>query len=496
MIKKENYDNILKSTSIFGSVQFIQVFFTIIRTKIFAIYLGPLGIGMIGLYNGVISMISAISNFGLSNIATKNIAEEFGETKSNSSQFQKVVNKFRGLALITGLLGTVLCIVFSQKISQVTFKNDNYTIGIVLISIVVLFNQLYLNENAITQGTRNLKILAKSQLISSVLIFIVCIPLVMLWGMQSILLIVLMVPMLNLSVSLFYNHKLGFEFRIKNFSNSDFRILNNLEIIKNGFLINLSNIALILVGYLTRLIIVQLGSVEDVGLFNAEYAIVASYFGMIFSAMTTDYYPNLSAISNDKFQTSKLVNENIEMSILILTPIILFFIIFIKQAIIILYSNAFLGMTDMIKFSSIGVFFKASSWSIAYLFIVKNKLNQYFFNEILANFYMLFLNLIGYKYLGLTGLGISFCLGYFLYFIQMLISSKWFLGFVFEQNAVKIFLIQFCLVVLGTVVSFLDIGIYRTVIGSLIFIISLVISIKIINKHSSFKNSILSKFKR
>ena len=183
-------------------------------------------------------------------------------------------------------------------------------------------------------------------------------------------------------------------------------------------MINLSNIAVIVVGYLTRLIIVQLGSVEDVGLFNAEYAIVASYFGIIFSAMSTNYYPNLSAISNDKIKSDKLVNENIEISILILTPIILFFIIFIKEAIILLYSNTFLGITDMIKFSTLGVFFKASSWSIAYIFIVQNKLNHYFWNEILANIYMLTLNIICYKYWGLTGLGISFCVGYFLYFIQ------------------------------------------------------------------------------
>jgi O-antigen/teichoic acid export membrane protein len=328
------------------------------------------------------------------------------------------------------------------------------------------------------------------------MVFIICIPLVMILGMKSILLIVLMVPILNLSVSLFYNYKLGFEFKIRNFLISDFRMLSNFDILKNGFLINLSNIALIVVGYLTRLIIVQLGSVEDVGLFNAEYAIVASYFGMIFSAMTTNYYPNLSAISNDKVKRDKLVNENIEMSILILTPIILFFVIFIKPAIIFLYSNTFLGITDMIKFSSIGIFFKASSWSIAYLFIIQNKINHYFWNEIIANIYMLFLNFIGYKYFGLTGLGISFFFGYFLYFIQMLISSKYFLGFVFERYAVKIFLAQFCLIAAGIIVSFFDMNIYRIVVGIIIFLISLIISIKIINKHSSFKNLILAKFKR
>ena len=42
----------------------------------------------------------------------------------------------------------------------------------------------------------------------------------------------------------------------------------------------------------------------------------------------------------------------------------------------------------------------------------------YCFNELFANMYILLLNLLGYWSFGLEGLGVSFLIGYVLYFIQ------------------------------------------------------------------------------
>ena len=40
------------------------------------------------------------------------------------------------------------------------------------------------------------------------------------------------------------------------------------------------------------ILISRMGSIDDVGLFNAGFTIVNTYVGLVFTAMATDYYPN------------------------------------------------------------------------------------------------------------------------------------------------------------------------------------------------------------
>jgi O-antigen/teichoic acid export membrane protein len=78
----------------------------------------------------------------------------------------------------------------------------------------------------------------------------------------------------------------------------------------------------------------------------------------------------------------------------------------------------------MIHWAALGIFFKAVSWSIAFIFIAKGDSKLYFWNELFANFYLLLLSLIGYKIWGLNGLGISFLLTYLIYLIQVFFYRK------------------------------------------------------------------------
>ena len=44
------YRNIFKATSLFGGVQVYQILIKIIKTKVVAVLLGPVGVGILGLF--------------------------------------------------------------------------------------------------------------------------------------------------------------------------------------------------------------------------------------------------------------------------------------------------------------------------------------------------------------------------------------------------------------------------------------------------------------
>ena len=81
------------------------------------------------------------------------------------------------------------------------------------------------------------------------------------------------------------------------------------------------------------------------GYYAAGILIINAYVGMIFNAMATDYFPRLSAINKDNNAIQKVVNEQAEIAILLITPIITLFLLFKELIIQILYTPSFLVIT-------------------------------------------------------------------------------------------------------------------------------------------------------
>ena len=70
------------------------------------------------------------------------------------------------------------------------------------------------------------------------------------------------------------------------------------------------------------------GGTGEVGFFQAGYTLVMQYVGLVFTAMSMEYYPRLSTVCEDKVLLSEHVTRQVETSLLILAPVISLFLIF------------------------------------------------------------------------------------------------------------------------------------------------------------------------
>jgi O-antigen/teichoic acid export membrane protein len=151
----------------------------------------------------------------------------------------------------------------------------------------------------------------------------------------------------------------------------------------------------------------------------------------------------------------------------------------------------------MILWASLGMLFRAASFAIAFVFLAKGASNLFFWNELIANVYILGLNIAGYYLLGLTGLGISFLIGYILYFTQELIVSEINYDFSFNKPFIRIFVIQLVL----ALSCFLSVKLMPTHVaygvGSILIVISACYSWKELDKRMDIKLLFIkSKLKR
>ncbi len=441
--QQSSYRQIMKATSLFGGVQVFQILIQIIRSKFVALYLGPAGMGIVGLLYSTMGLIANVSNLGISTSAVKDVAEanEKGDTKLISTK----IKVLRQLMWFTGILGAIFTFIFATWLSKITFGNTNYDYAFYWLSITLIFNQINIGELAVLQGMRKLKLLAKANLFVAFSTLAIAIPLYYYLGKQGIVPVYLLTALLTLIFTLFFSTKINLE-KVK--VNKAITIDHGKNMIKMGFMISLSGFMTMAVAYFVRVYIAQYGTIADVGLYNAGFTIITTYVGMVFTAMGTDYYPRLASVAHDYNLTNETINQQSEIALLILAPILMLFIIFIDWAIILLYSTEFTAISTMVQWAAIGMFFRAASWAIGFIFLAKGDSKFFFWNELFSNLYVLLLNLFGYYLGGLNGLGVAFLLSYILHLAQMIFFSRRKYSFIYNKTFVRIFVLLLAIAIL------------------------------------------------
>jgi len=446
--QQSSYRQIMKATSLFGGVQVFNIIIQVIRSKFVAILLGPIGMGISGLLYSTIGLIKGFTDFGLGTSAVKDIAA--ANVTGDQIKISTVATVIRRLVWITGSLGALVIMVLSSWLSQVTFGNHDYTLAFIWVSITLLFNQISSGQMVLLQGMRKLQNLAKANLTGSTLGLITTIPLYYIWGIKGIVPAIIVTAVITLVLSWYFAHKIKLQPVSVSFAST---ITEGKSMLNMGFMISLSGTITILSSYVVRIFIRNHGGIEQVGFYNAGFTLLDTYVSLIFTAMGTDYYPRLTAIAKDNLLCKHTINQQVEIALLILAPILVIFLIFINLAIVILYSKKFIPINEMIYWASLGVFFKAPGWAIGFILLAKGEASLFFYNEAIAIAYFLGLNLLGYYFFGLSGLGISYLVGYLIYLIQMYFLSKWKFEFSFSKDLIRIFILQFLLAIGGFLVA-------------------------------------------
>jgi O-antigen/teichoic acid export membrane protein len=435
--QKESYNQILRSTSIFGGVQVFMILISIIRSKSVAIFLGPTGMGISGLLLSSTGFVTALTNFGIARSSVKNIAVASGE--ENKKKIAVTVSVLKRLVWLTGILGSIITLVFSSILSELAFGSKDYTLAFVWLSVTLLFNQISEGQSAILRGLRKLTYMAKSSLWGSILGLLLSLPLYYFFSVRGIVPAIIISSIISLLLTFFYCQKLDIE-PIK-ITNNELR-KEGTEILVLGSLLSLGSLAVLGESFLIRIFIRYIGNIEDVGFYNAGFALIGTYFAVFFTALTTDYYPRLVNVANDNLKAILLMNQQSEMSVLILSPFLAIFLIFINPIVVVLYSDKFLSINEMILWAALGIYFKAASYSIGVIFVSKGHVKKLFWNDFLSTLVMLIFNILGYKYFGLEGLGVSF-LGSFIFTFLLtyyVVKSKY--SFSYSKEFFKTFLVQ------------------------------------------------------
>lgn len=482
---KSSYRSIFKATSLFGGVQVYQILIGIVKSKIIAVLLGPLGVGILGLYTSAEQLLKAVTSMGLQSSAVRDLSE--ANNSGDTVLLAQKVSVLKRLIWLTGLLGMIAGLLLSPVLSKVSFGNYDYTIPFAFFATTLLLDQLCNGQKIILQGLRRLKSLALTSAIGSTMGLLVSIPFYYWLGVEGIVPTLILTSCSTLFFTWLFARKIKFtKFEITNKK----AILEGSTMLKLGIAMSISGILGTLSSYILRSFIRYQGGIDEVGLFTAGFMLMTTYTGLVFTAMSTDYFPRLAEVNKDNKRCKEIINQQGEIGILILTPLVTICMVFVPYIVTILYSEEFLAAKGYILWASVGMLFKMASWAISYVYVAKAEAKLFAYLEIAGNIIFISLSVLGYMAGGMTGLGIAFALDYLIYFVVVYYFAKKKYDFAFTTDFTKLFLIESFILVICLASVILTSGITYYTIGLLIIAISTIYSFSELDKRVGLRNII------
>lgn len=475
-MEDENRDNafkhILKSTGLFGGVQGISILVALVRNKIVALLLGPMGMGLMSLFNSTVNFVSSATNLGLGTSAVKSISESYGIGDSRSLCHS--VQVIRAWSLLTALLGLLICAVFSPLLSRYTFSWGRHTLHFLLLSPVVAMTAITGGELAILKGTRHLKGLASVSIINVILALVLSVPLFVVWRVKAIIPSMVIIALSQMIVTVTYSY---------HYYPSHWAF--NKPILMRGWGMIKLGVAFLLAGmfgsgadFLIRSFVNNTGSPDMLGLYNAGVMITVTYGGMVFSAMETDYYPRLSSIVKTGAILNDTVNKQIEVSLLIISPMLVALIIGLPFIIPLLYSGAFAPVVAMAQLSALALYLRAAKLPIAYLPLARSDSKAYLLMEGIYTIVYVLLSFICFHAIGLLGLGLALVLVAIFDFVMLNVYMRYRYSYCLSKTCWYLLLQQLPIGIIAYGLTWTDHNWVYWVVGVMLTMLSFVLSVK------------------
>lgn len=427
---KESYKQIFKSTTIVGGSQILNIIIGIVRTKIIALLLGPVGVGVAGIFQTIVELVRNATGLGINFSGVKSVAEN----NNDPQRVARTILILRRWELGTGLVGTSVIIILCSVFSTYSFGNSTYTGSIAIMSVVLVINAVSAGQLAILQGLRRIGEMAKATLLGSILGTVISLPLFWWIGISGIIPAMILTALGSLAVSWWFARKIITEPVDISLSQT---FTDGIGMAKLGFFIVVNGFVATASMYVIRVLIRTHLGMDYVGYFQAVWMISTMYINILLNSMLADYFPRLSIIKHDNDASNKLINEQLEMTLLVGTPMLMGMIAFASLAISILYSNSFHSAISVLKWQMMASFFTFISWTIGVLFLSKNKGWYAIIGETIRQAVYISFIFVGWNFFGFNVLGIGFLVANLVGLFFVIYSARRLNSFCFSSINIK-----------------------------------------------------------
>ena len=490
MIKEnsESYNHILKYTGIFGGVQGLNIVLGLVRTKLIALLLGPSGMGLASLFNTTVSFVSQATNLGVSFSAVRHISELYDQ--GDGERLAHYVKVVRSWSLLTGLVGMLACVAIGPFLSDTTFAWGDHSLHFMLLSPAVGMLAITGGETAVLKGMRSLGSLASVQVLAVVAALVISIPIYYMFGESGIVPVIVLMAFATMMLTVRHSFRL-MPLRL---GGAQGVLGEGMEMVRLGVAFTLAAVIGSASEMFIRSYLNVTGDLDALGLYNAGYMLTITYAGMVFSAMESDYYPRLSAVQHDIVATNETVNRQMEVSLLLLSPMLAALIIGLPLLVPLLFSEQFMPIVGMAQVAALAMYLKVMTLPVAYITLARGYSLSYLFLE--TSYYVVFVGMViaCYGQWGLFGTGLAITLAHL--FEYLLVNGYAYkkYGYRFSATVSGYAIVQIALGLLVYVLTLTAEGALYWGTGITVVMLSLCLSLHVLRRKAHLWQALMRRF--
>ena len=406
---------ILKLSGLFGGLQATGILCSVIRAKLVAVWIGATGIGLFGIFNTALEMLTTLSLFGLRESAVRTVA------RTPQAGIPLVIRIVRRCALVLGVAGMLLTLCLSGVLSRISFHDNSFTWAFALLSVIVLTSVINGGESAVLQGMRRYRKLALCSMIGAVGGLAVSVPMFYYWRINSIVPSIMAYGLITWLALGFYREKLepgGEAVSVRQTIDLGKRMLSL------GFYLTVTGFVGNAISYAMMAWLNNYADTEAAGYYQAGFTLVNRYVGLVFTAVSMEYYPRLSGVASSARRVSTFVSNQLFMLLALLAPVVIVFISCSGFIISLLYKPDFAVAVPFVVLAAAGTVFRGISWCLAFVILARGDGRTYLVSEVSSALISIALNIVCYIHWGFLGLGFAYIAWYLCY--TLIVSAVYF----------------------------------------------------------------------
>jgi enterobacterial common antigen flippase len=412
--------SILHAIAVLSVSSSLSMFVGLLTFKVLAVVLGPVGFGFFGLLQNLIALWEMIGSMGIGVALVRSGASALAD--GNSAELAHLKKAAIALFMVLGGPTAIVLITFREEVGYWMLGGVEYAVCVVLLTAAVLFRICTNFQIGFLNAIHRVSVMARANILESLLVSMIYIVSVYLFEMDAV------VPMLIVAAAvsaLISRHYLLREM-------PPCAEPSPVELVKQSAKTLLSigcpYTASLIVGAGVQLLlpamVMHVLTPLSVGQYRAAVSISVACSSFLIASISKDYYPRVSAASNNPAMLALIVNYQLSAMLLLGSPIILTGITVAPYAIPLLFSPDFGPAAEVLEWQMIGEIFRLSSWTMSFVILVRCSGTVYFLIELLAGITMFSTSWLCLEFWGLRGLGISFLITYILYNILVLLVVR------------------------------------------------------------------------
>ena len=403
----------------------INILIGLLRQKLTALILGASGVGLIGLYQSLIITSAALGSLGLGTAGTRQIADAVSRDDATRVASVRTALLWTTMALAVITAAIVWFLRFEIATRMLDDKSLASAIG--WLSIATGFTIASGSQIALLTGMRRIGDVARAIVYSSVLATIVGIAALVMLGERGLLLFVIATPIATFLVGVYFVAKLPPAIRTGRSWKE--RAPQIRLMVALGLPIMIGGFAGLLAQTLLRIIVQRELSLVELGYFQAAATLSMTYLGFVLQAMSTDYYPRLTAAIHDREAARRIMNEQSEVALLLAGPILIAMLGWAPWLLQLLYAPEFAPAASILRWQVLADLLKVISWPIAFVIVAKGQGKTYMVNECLFSAILVAAVWMAIPLVGLKATGIGYFICYLLYLPTVFWLAKRAIGY-------------------------------------------------------------------